>query len=430
MNSDTVQELTIERLVFGGEGLARRLSGDSDPGQARGKAIFVPGTLPGEVVLAGIEEEHRSYARAHLLRVLQPAAGRQIPPCPYFGDCGGCQWQHASADDQLKFKQAILEETLRRLAGLSDLPPVEMHASPPWQYRNRARWRVLEGGARLGYRRMHSRQPLGVEQCGLLHPALEKLIRLPWPPPPPELEELEAAVNDRDEIQLLWLARELNPRVMDWCRSAVELAAARAAAIGVAGRLEALAGGGCFQYRVGDFDYRLGPGAFFQVNRFLLPALVAAMTAGTAGARALDLYSGVGLFALPLAGNFLRVSAVEAESVAAGDLVWNARHALPAATAGRLQVSAMTVEEYLQRAGGEFDLALVDPPRAGLSREVTSGLLRLQPARLHYLSCDPATLARDLKSFIAAGYAIEQLHLFDLFPQTYHLETLARLRRD
>ncbi len=454
MSNAPAVKLAIERLVFGGEGLARL--GDGTAGQAqsaapeailagadaapaspetapagRGKAVFVPLVLPGEIVEAQLEEDHRSYAHARLLRVLRPAAARQSPPCPYFGECGGCQWQQIVPAAQLEYKQAILAETLGRLAGLRELPPIELHRSPPWQYRNRARWRMLASTPRLGYRRWHSRVALGVSQCRLLHPALERLTQLDWPAPPREIEELEAAVNEAGELQLHWLARDASEDLAAWCKAAAELAGARAAAVTSGAETRALGGGdAALTLTVNRIAYRLSPGAFFQVNRFLLPELATAMAADTGGERALDLYSGVGLFALPLLDGFGWVSAVEAEATAASDLRWNARHAQGAGD-GRLHVSAMTAEEFIERSSGQsFDLAIVDPPRAGLGKRVLAGLLRLQPRRLHYLSCDPATLARDLKPLCAAGYQIEQLHLFDLFPQTYHLETLVRLRRD
>ncbi len=444
MKTNTPRQLTIERLVFGGEGLARQeeatplareTAGTAENGReyARGKAVFVPLVLPGELVEARIEEEHRSYARARMMRVLRPSAARQAPPCPYFGECGGCQWQHILPAEQFDFKQGILLETLCRLAGASNLPPVTPHPSPPWYYRNRARWRVRAEEPRLAYRRWHSHSALGVAQCRLLHPELERLTQLPWPPPPPELEELEAAVNDQGELQLHWLGRDLSPAALAWCEQASASAGCRAAAVTTRAGTQALHGEGWLIWRVGEYRYRISPGAFFQVNRFLLPELIEAMLSAAEGERALDLFSGVGLFALPLLDRFGWVSAVEADPVSASDLRWNAAHAASnqAKDAARLHVSAITAEEFLERASdARFDLVLVDPPRAGLGKRTLQGLLRLHPRRLHYLSCDPATLARDLKILLAAGYRLEQLHLFDLFPQTYHLETLVRLRRD
>ncbi|MGH9534465.1 MAG: class I SAM-dependent RNA methyltransferase [Terriglobales bacterium] len=434
LSTEVTAEVSIEKLVYGGDGLARW------PG---GKAAFVPFTLPGERVRAEREGEKPGFVRARAAEILSAAPERVAPECEYFFRCGGCQLQHAAAARQLELKREVLRETLARTGGLAWPGEIALHASPPWGYRNRVRLRWGPPGPghdALGYYARESHAVIGVGHCPIASPALNAAMgALAAVPPPAAAHEIELAADDEDQAILAAVAfarlgtgeRAFAAGLMERIPGCVSVAA------GLAGRAEApnaalrpgkvVAGPGSFLYKVGDRGYRVSHGAFFQVNRFLLLELVAAVTSGSDGAalegeRAVDLFSGVGLFALPLAARFAEVSAVENAPAAAADLRFNA-------AACHARVYGEDAAAVLARWRGPLDLLLVDPPRTGLGPKLVAAVAAAAPQRLHYLSCDPATLARDLRALLAAmPVAVESIELFDLFPQTYHLETLVRLR--
>ena len=416
--------LEIEKVVYGGDGLARL-----PPVDGRREVVFVPFTLPGERVLAEIEPAVRGRRTARLLEVLRPAPERVAPACEYFGRCGGCQLQHAAPEAQLAIKRAILLETLRRTGGIEWPGELAVHAAAPWAYRNRIRLQAVPGvgvgfheaaahlgasggrhqpsarplppiGARTPGDQREPAQPkaavprlLPITHCPVASPAINRGLAALAAAPPERRVEIELAVDNDDQ---------------------------------------GLESDEPLEFAVSGIRYRVSAGAFFQVNRFLAGELVEAATAGASGAAAVDLFSGVGLFALPLAARFAAVEAVENSPQAVRDLRHNAR------AAANLSVVAAPALAYLRQRAAErptqpLDLLVADPPRAGLGRDLVDAILAQAPARLHLVSCDPATLGRDLRWLLAgddyARYELEALHLFDLFPQTYHLETVARLRR-
>ena len=376
-------QLTIEKLVYGGDGLARIDSPDG-----RKQVVFVPLVLPGEVVRAELQPASRGRLTAQVVEILKPAAERIVPRCEYFGRCGGCQLQHAGAEYQLELKRGMLIETLRRTGGIDWTGDVHLHAGPAWGYRNRIR--LQRSGQGIGYYSRGSHRVLPVNHCPIASPAIESGLRKlaaesAGAAPDGSREEVEMAVNNRDQGL--------------HCDAALD-------------------------FEVAGCRFRVSAGSFFQVNRFLTEALVEVVTGGAAGEAALDLFCGVGLFALPLARRFDLVEAVESHPAAYADLERNA-----AAFPG-VRISNRPALAYLRhRAAAPLDFAVADPPRTGLGTELVAALLDAAPLRLHLVSCDPATLGRDLKGLLAGGYGIEEIHLFDLFPQTYHLETVVKLCR-
>jgi 23S rRNA (uracil1939-C5)-methyltransferase len=416
-------ELKVEKLVYGGEGLARQ----------GGVTYFVPLVAPGETVLAEPMDRRRNFIRARPLRVLEPAEGRVEPPCPYFGLCGGCHYQHLRYELQLEVKRDILRETLRRLGGVHWEGPIGVHPSHPFGYRNRAQWKIRPrssgAGLALGYFRMGSRSLCPVDQCALLAPPLAEALQALGPALaaedwPRELEQIEAFATPEGAL-LLTLTLETLPadpgRVIERLR---ELLPATAGVLlhGLADEQMHLEGPGFVVYRVAERQFRVGHLSFFQVNRFLLEPLPALVVGETAGGLALDLFAGVGLFTVELAQRFEQVVAVEADPAAARDL----EHNLGAAGARTRAVNADVVA-FLNGWTDRPDLVVLDPPRSGVPMQALEALARLAPPRIHYLSCDPATLARDLRHLLAAGYRVEDVQLLDMFPQTYHLEALVRL---
>ena len=433
-------KLQIEKAVYGGAGLAHQTEG-----AAAGQALFIPFTLPGELVEARLLEQKGAFGEASLLQVLTASEDRIQPKCLHFGQCGGCQYQHAAYSAQLQIKNAILQETLER-AGLTTLPEIQTYAGEPWAYRNRTRLRVAEWDAtlRAGYNRRGSNEFLPIHECPILAPLLwratEAFLRV-------AAEDSIAAglVRNALEVEFFTTADEKKLQMTVFlgksqvglkalCEQMKELVPELTSAtfflLPFAGsqrrtqsplQLERWGAEG-LSYRAVDEDYWVGRGAFFQINRFLVDELIRIVTVGRQGSIAWDLYAGVGLFSRALARTFQYVVAVEA---AANDLTKSFKGPK------RRAVEATTVEflrsAVLQRERPE--LIVMDPPRAGVGAEVCALLERISAPEVVYVSCDPVTLARDLRLLSRSGYNLAELHMVDMFPQTFHLETVAVLRR-
>jgi 23S rRNA (uracil1939-C5)-methyltransferase len=443
--------LTIEKLIYGGDGLAR-LPADSD---GRGKAVFIPFVLAGEKVEASITDQKPGFARARVDVVVAPSPHRIQPGCPLFGQCGGCHYQHASYEHQLEIKKEILRETLRRMAKLELAVDIEVHPSPPWNYRNRSRLQVQTSPAfTTGYFKMSSHDLLAVEECPISSPLINLGIAALWQSGrsgkvPGGVREVEFFAN-ADDTQLLLdvsCAREARrAAVRVW---AEEMRTSLPEIAGVvafrepnpgdrkAGAQETLitVGAPSLDYKTQRGTYRVSAGSFFQTNRHLTDELVRIVTAGQSGELALDLYAGAGLFSTALS-DFHHIFSVEPSQTSFADLSYNQSSNSKAVQA--------TTEQYLARAESSGrvgkgtvlphtfnkpDLAVVDPPRSGLGERVARMLANLGAPRVVYISCDPATLARDLLTLLGAGYRVEQVHLVDLFPQTYHIESVVHLVR-
>jgi 23S rRNA (uracil1939-C5)-methyltransferase len=392
-------EITVEKLVYGGEGL----------GRLDGRAVLVPFVLPGERVRAQAVSEKPGLLRARLAEVLAASPERVAPPCPHFGRCGGCHYQHAPSELQLALKRTILADQLRRIGKIE--PPAEIAAAAgePWHYRNRVQLHVA--GSRIGYRQAQSHKLCPVEACPIASPAigaalaiLRDMLRDPrWPR---FVHSVELFTNETEiQLNVLETDRPVARRFFEWCAERIPGF--------VPGPLD---------YTAAGHTWRVSGGSFFQVNRFLIDRLVEIALEGAGRQSALDLYAGVGLFSLPLARRFASVTAVESGSHAVLDLRFNAERAGAAVRAVRANA-----ETFLDALEAAPDFALLDPPRAGVGKRIVERLAKLRVPHVAIVSCDPATLARDLAGLLAAGYRIERLTMIDLFPQTYHLETVAHL---
>jgi len=374
-NTDGGQvELRIEKWVYGGAALAR----------LDGQIVLVPYVLPGETIRARLISRARGLLRAVPVEIISATPGRVIPPCPSFGRCGGCHYQHVGYEIQLAGKIEILRETFGRVGKIEAPVRIDSISAEPYGYRNRIQLHVE--GPRAGYREAGSHRICPVEQCPIASPRLNRALRenIAGRRFARRIESLELFTNERD------LQGPGSPAAID--------------------------------YQVGPHAYRVSRGSFFQVNRHLLEPLVERVAEVAPGRLALDLYAGAGLFSLPLAERFDQVIAVEGGRSAHGDLLYNARRAgLP------VRAEHAAVDAFLESFSDRPDLVVADPPRAGMGKRVVNGLLRLRPPRLVIVSCDPATLARDLSSLLAAGYQIERLTMADLFPQTYHIEAVVDL---
>lgn len=432
-------QLTIEKLVYGGDGLAR-LPADE---HGRGKAVFVPFVLPGERVEAAFVEEKPGFARARAGQILEPSPLRVESLCPYFRTCGGCHYQHASYEHQLEIKAAILKENLRRIAKLELDKELRVHPSPAWHYRNRTRLKVrTEPEVALGYYKLNSHELLPVEQCPISSPLINRAIAALW-----ELGRTGKVTNGIQEIEFFANADDTQLLIQGYCGPEMRKDPAKKWAQEMQGALPEVAGVRMFEARhantaaQGTSDpkritesgaaeltywtehasYRVSAGAFFQVNRHLTDELVSLVTAGRSAHTVLDLYAGVGLFSAVLSGEFAQVIAVESSLTSYADLLYN--------SPPNVKAVRVTVEQYLKNVASELrpDLVVVDPPRSGLGKSVIQDLVTMGAPRITYVSCDPATLSRDLGGLLKSGYRVEEAHLIDLFPQTYHLESVFHL---
>ncbi len=381
----TEEILSIEKLVYGGEGLAR----------LEGKVVLIPYVAPGETVRAEVERVKNDLFRGRLLEVLSPAASRVPPPCPYFQRCGGCHYQHLDYATQVEQKIAAFREVLRRVGKIDFPDDIAAITAEPWEYRNRIQLHFDRGA--LGYFEHASRRLCAIESCPIASPALNRAIAA-LNAHSPQFSSFTGAVElftNETGVQINVLERV--PRA-------------------VYSIFESLGTSGPIEYQ----EFRVSRNSFFQVNRFLVDRLIECALADHQGDSALDLYAGVGLFSKALMGRFRQVTAVESGHSAFRDLMHNLED--------RVSSHNTTVEEYLAGLQNRPDLILADPPRAGLTKHVVADLTRIQAPSLVVVSCDPATLARDLQGLIAGGYRIHKITLVDLFPQTFHVETVVELR--
>jgi 23S rRNA (uracil1939-C5)-methyltransferase len=418
-------ELTPAKLIYGGEAL----------GHHAGRTVLVPRVLPGERVEVEEVRIAKGVVHARPLRVLQAAPQRIDPPCPYFGRCGGCHYQHLNPELQSASKQEILRETLRRLGRIDWKGEIPLRAGPPWNYRNQAQFKIGRqpgGQVELGFFEAQSHRVFPVDTCLILSPRLNAVLgelRQPeWAQGLASLREIDLVADEPNEEVMITLQAEaaggegeqVGRKLLEEIPGAVCVALASKNRFRVLGKP-------ALHYSIGDTRYRVSPGSFFQVSRFLTLELVASVIGEERGELALDLFAGVGLFSLPLARRFERVVATEANPTAALDLKANAEaNGLP-----NLRVAGETTYDFLRRfAQAEPDLVVMDPPRAGVDTGSLKLLSALRPRKIHYLSCSPPTLARDLSFLACHGYQLHSLELFDLFPQTYHIEALAKLARN
>jgi 23S rRNA (uracil1939-C5)-methyltransferase len=374
------EELRVEKLVAGGDGLA----------SMGGKAVFVPFALPGERVLARIASEKRDYARAELVRVLEPSPRRVEAPCPLYGICGGCNLQHLEYAGQLEAKSRIVADVFARTAKI-ETGEVPVRPSPPFAYRNRMQLHLMASG-RLGLSKRSSSDLVEISGCPVACPAIDE-----WMGACAGTDRARAMLGKRSPGDGRFIVFGREERL--WLEGRDELAE-----VPVAGR-----------------SIRFPVRGFFQSNLSLLDAFVSAATSGLAGERAADLYCGVGLFGSFLASSFRRVVCVEenASSLAAAKANLPGQgHELHAASAEAWTRSASAAEP--------FDLVLADPPRTGLGPELRQWLAASRPPTIVYLSCDPVTLARDAKELVGAGYELGSVEAFDFYPQTSHVECHAR----
>jgi 23S rRNA (uracil1939-C5)-methyltransferase len=379
-------EVRIEKLVAGGEGLARW----------QGVPIFVARSAPGDLLRVRITERRTDYGRAEIVEILEPGPARRPDPYPELSSTGICDLQHIRDEVQPQLKAGAVRETLERIGGITMPPPgdIELITGEPWGYRLRTQVHTevdpVAGGMRVGYYARGTKDLIPISHCALLVPELDALLQsLP--------EHLQAGGPNRLDLAAGDGTVTVSPTVPDLPHGEVSL-------------------------QVGDLSYFYDARSFFQGHRGLLPKLVNSVVGEWEGELAYDLYGGVGLFTLPLAQRYRKVVTVEGDTVSVRYARMNARRN----KLTNVEVVARVVETWIHQLPEGVDRVVVDPPRGGLSPKVPRALVDRRPKRLTYVSCHPATLARDLR-LLTRAYRIESIALIDLFPQTGHMEAIVQM---
>ena len=451
-------EVTIERILPGGLGLAH----------AEGKTIMVALAAPGDRLRVRVDRVKGNVSFASIEEIIERSPHRVEPPCPYFGRCGGCDFQQLSYQAQLEAKAAIIRDCLRRLGGIENVPEIQITPAPNvWRYRSRAQWQYDEIRQRLGYFESGSRHVCDVAECAVLAPELQATLAhlrelIQHASLPEDARDFRAVVGDDDQLSISPSVRSLtvgdgsvgrgnSPTVREGADPALDRGNSPTVREGADPALDR---GTSPTVREGSEavrditrtirgeTYRLNAESFFQANAELLLQLIDAAIGEAHGETAIELYCGVGLFTLPLARRFKHVIGVEGDTAAANF----ARDNLSNAELNNAEVSNRNVLNWLERdavawleehlsetcqkpdrEGGQLDFLLLDPPRTGAESRIIAGILKLMPQRISYVSCDPATLARDLKKLLGGGYSLDSISAFDMFPQTHHVETVVHL---
>ncbi|MEV4072961.1 class I SAM-dependent RNA methyltransferase [Nonomuraea fuscirosea] len=410
-------ELTVGPVAHGGWCVARH----------EGRVVFVRHALPGERVIAEVTEETTRFLRADAVEILEASPDRVVPPCPYAGPgrCGGCDWQHATPEAQRRLKAQVVAEQLRRLAGIEREVVVEEvpGAKDGLGWRTRVQFAATAGGE-LGFRRHRSHDVEVVDACLIAHPEVEAVgVEEHLWPGAAGVEVIASSGGDRAVVVAPRPRRSVTVPDLE-APASILLDQGK-------GRTVPRRGSGVLHEQVGDREFRVAGSGFWQVHPGAAETLLDAVLAYAApepGEWALDLYCGVGLFAAGLAeavGPEGAVFGLESEAAAVRDARANLRD-LPQATVERGRVEEALDRFQIERA----DLVVVDPPRSGLGRDVVDRIASLEALRIVYVSCDPATLARDLAWLGERGYALSDLRAFDAFPMTHHVECVALLDRE
>lgn len=382
-------EVDVKKIVPGGYGLAF----------AENLTVFVVLAVMGDKVQVRLNEIKGKTAFAEIEKIIEPGSQRIQPPCPYVGRCGGCDFQQMTYDAQLEAKVGILRDNLHRIGKIEYENEIAIVPSPrEFGYRLRAQWHIDGKHREIGYYQRDSRNLVSIEHCPILVPELDaELQRLrrefDWTNFWPEKGAIDAACGDEGSLSVY--------------SADVDLGDAE------------------ITFSAAGEKYTFAAHAFFQGNRDLIDTLVSTALGDTTGERALDLYSGVGLFTLPLARKFAKVTAVEDY----GPAVEFARKNIGNAGLSNVELVNKPVGRYLAEvSGSNIDFVLLDPPRSGTEKKTVLDLIALQPRVVSYVSCDASVLARDLRRFLDGGYGIESITAIDLFPQTHHVETVVRLK--
>lgn len=412
MNQTTL-EISLTTLTYSGDAMGRLPDG---------RAIFVPFGLPGERVRAQVTEQKNNYARGEIVEIIEASPERIQARCTHFAICGGCHYQHLPYSKQLEAKKDILRDQLTRIGKIQNPPVAPMVASPSeWNYRNHVQFHLTENG-KIGFVNAAGNAVIPISECHLP----ETNINAFWPALQFEsnmdIERVSLRAGADDDLMLL--LESDSPDAPE-----LELEAGISVAHVYEDHTVVMAGDDHILIRVLERDFNVSASSFFQVNTAMAEKMVEHLLSALPVTREdtlLDLYSGVGLFSAFFASRAGRVIGIESSPSACEDFVVNLDEF------ENVELYEGEAEEILPglvKQVSDLLYIIVDPPRAGLDRHVIDALVTLQPRVIAYVSCDPSTLARDAKRLIEGGYALKQVTPFDLFPQTYHIESISIFER-
>lgn len=404
-------DIRIDNLVYGGDGIGRLPDG---------RTVFVPYTIPGELTRIRLVEEKPHYCRAELVEVIEPSRLRVAARCAHFGTCGGCHYQHMNYPAQLEAKSAILREQLERIGGLTEIPPVEIVPAPdPWNYRNAVQFHLSREG-KLGFQKARSNQTFAIRECHLPDEAISQA----WPQI--EIEPVRGLkrINLRSGMagELMLVLESDDPQPLDFTIEALPISIVQQIPSGSL----VLAGSDLLIIEILGKQFRVSSASFFQVNTALASEMVGHLLTHLPldeTMTVLDVYCGVGLFSAFLAPRVKQLVGIELSPQSCDDFTTNLDEF------DHVSIYEASAEDVLNGIDFHPDVVVMDPPREGLGVKTTQGLLSQGAKYLAYVSCDPATLARDSKPLMAGGYRLEKITLFDMFPQTYHLESITYWKR-
>ncbi|MFB3886700.1 MAG: 23S rRNA (uracil(1939)-C(5))-methyltransferase RlmD [Thermodesulfobacteriota bacterium] len=421
-------QVSIESMAFRGYGVTR----------VNGQVLFIPYSVRGDTAWIEVIEKKKNYAIGRLKELIEPSRLRTKPPCPYFGVCGGCQWQHIDHPFHGELKRGIFEEILKRLGKMKEIPSIDVIPSPrPYGYRVRVQLKIK--GGRVGYHRERSHQVVDIDRCPIAHPLINQIISSLREASLPRLrlEEIEINVSPEQGKGVLILhPLSIDSGIEHFIKEFLQTHPLLKGVAVMEKKGYTLFGDPNLNFtiplsRQGEntiLELRASPGSFFQVNLEQNQALIRTVlefSSVNGRERVLDLYAGVGNFTLPLAISSQEIWAIEESRAAVEDARFNAEkngikncHFLH----GR-------VEDFLKNWDGEKpDLMILDPPRAGC-KTILDQVARLKPRRIVYVSCDPTTFSRDLRLLSDRDYHLRKLSLIDMFPQSYHMEVVGLLTR-
>jgi 23S rRNA (uracil1939-C5)-methyltransferase len=398
-------DVRMDRLVYGGDAIGRL---------ADGRTVFVPFAIPGEMVRLRLIEEKARYARAELVEVLEPSPKRITARCSHFTHCGGCHYQHLNYPDQLNGKSTILLEQLKWIGGLIDIPPIEIAAEPePWYYRNQVQFHLTREG-KPSFQTMQSNQTLPIQECHLPEASINqyshRLISN-------QFSDGAHQHTVRDG-ELMLVLESSAPQALDF---SIENLAISIVQKGPSGNL-VLAGSDHLLMEVSGRQYWVSSSSFFQVNTLQANGMVKYIMANlplNEMMTVVDVYCGVGLFSAFLASQAKQLVGIELSPEACDDFIINLNEF------SHMSLYEAPAEDVVCSINFNPDVIVMDPPREGLGRKTVDGILSQGASYLIYISCDPATLARDTKRLASGCYKLVKIALFDMFPQTYHIESIS-----
>lgn len=403
-------DLKLEKLTYGGEAMGRLPDN---------RAVFVPFGLPGERVRVRLVEEKKNFARGEIVEFVEPLLDRIKAKCKHFGECGGCHYQHLRYERQLQAKTDILIDQLQRIGKIENPPVQPMVACPnPWNYRNHVQFSLDEDG-RLGFQAPNSNKVIPISECHLPEPSINELWTQLEFEPETGIERVSLRLGMDDDLMLVLESDSPEPPEL-------EIEAEVSVVHVYEENTVVLAGSDHVRMRILDRDFKVSAPSFFQVNIVMAEKMVEHLTTNLPIYQStiiLDVYCGVGLFSAFLAPKCGRVIGIESSESACEDFAVNLDEF------DNVELYEDEAEAAIPHLEAKPDIVLVDPPRAGLDKAVVDGILNLSPGLIAYVSCDPSTLARDAARLINGGYKLREVTPFDLFPQTYHIESISLFER-